>query len=109
MPLVLDPDAISETVLGDVVRSLREDLAETEELVLHPRGRVLDPASLETARELLRSARAILDRPGPLDRAALAAEANLAYAVLLAAIDLVKSHTDVPRVPAPRPAKTSAT
>jgi len=90
------------------VASLRQDLAETEEFVRNPGGKVLDPASLLTAHELLLSAREILARPGRQDRDALAKDANLAYAVLLAAIDLVKSHTDLPKVPPPRPAKPSS-
>jgi len=106
LPLVLDPDSLPEPILRGLLRSLREDLVETEELVRTPKGRVLDPASLETAHELLRSARAILDRSRRADRAGLAADANLAYAVMIAVIDLVKSHTDVPRVPPPRPAKS---
>ena len=105
MPLILDPSSYSEAALAELVRSLRADLLETEELVAHPHGTVRDPASLETARDLARSALAVLDRPALRSRAELAAEANLAYATMLAIVDLVKSHTDVPRVPrARRPA-----
>ena len=107
MTLVLDPERLPRKVLEDLRRGLREDLTETLELVLQPRGRVLDPASLRTAEELLRAASSLLDRPGDRDVHALAAEANLAYASMLAAIDLVKSHTDVPQVPPPRPSKTN--
>jgi hypothetical protein len=99
MPLVIDPESIPEPVLRELHRSLSEDLTETLEFVLHPRGAVIDPASLSTAEGLIQSARAVLGRPGTRDRIALAEEANLAYAVLLAAIDLVKSHTDLPIVP----------
>ena len=99
MPLVLDPKTLDGTTLESLRRGLRDDLKETLELVESPRGRVIDPASLDTARELVHAALAVLDRPGPDDRATLAADANLAYATMLAAIDLVKSHTDVPRVP----------
>jgi hypothetical protein len=102
MALVNDPDSLSEPVLDELVRSLAGDLDETVEMVEKPRGRVLDPASLVTARELLESARAVLRRPGPRSKAERAAEANLAYATLIAVIDLVKTHTDVPRVPPPR-------
>jgi len=105
MPLILDASALSEETLRELVRSLREDLKEMEEPILRPSARVLDPASLRTAEELLSSARAILDRPGVRDRVLLVAEANLAYAVLLALIDLLKSHTDVPKVPPPRPVR----
>lgn len=102
MPLVLDPRTLPPEVLNELAASLKSDLAETEELVLHPRGRVLDPASLETARELLLAVRAELDRPGDRTPDEVARDANVAYATMLAVIDLVKSHTEVPRVPAPR-------
>jgi hypothetical protein len=102
VPLILDPQKLSPTLLEQVRRELREGLGETLESIAHPRGKVLDPASLETAADLVRSAIAVLDRPGDRDPAALAAETNLAYATLLAGIDLVKMHTDVPRVPPPR-------
>ena len=104
MPLVLDPDRLPTEVLERLRTELREGLDETLESIAHPRGRVLDPASLETAAELVRAAIAQLDRPGPRDRGALGTDANLAYSSMLAAIDLVKMHTDVPRVPAPRKA-----
>jgi hypothetical protein len=102
MPLVLDPDRIPEPVLRELHRSLSDSLAETLELVEHPRGPVLDPASLSTAKELIASTQAVLVRPGERSRGELAAEANLAYATMVAAIDLVKSHTDVPTVPRSR-------
>jgi hypothetical protein len=102
MPLVLDPETIPETILHELLSSLSRDLAETLELVRHPRGTVQDPASLATADDLIQSALVQLERPGPRSRAELAAEANLAYATMLAAIDLVKSHTDVPTVPRAR-------
>jgi hypothetical protein len=103
MPLVSEPPSLSVEILQALLRSLREDLEETHELVLHPQGAVRDPVSLSTAAELLRSTRAILDHPGPRTPEALAAEVNLAYATMVAAIDLLKSHTDVPRVPRARP------
>jgi len=103
MPLVLDPDSLPEAVLRELHRSLSMDLAETLELVRHPSGAVRDPASLATADDLVRSVLAQLERPGPRGRSELATEANLAYATLLATIDLVKSHTDVPTVPRARP------
>jgi hypothetical protein len=102
MALVSEPDRMPEPVLRELVRSLREDLQESAAMIAEPRGRVLDPASLRTAAELLEAARATLDRPGERTRAELAADANLAYATMVALIDLVKSHTDVPKVPPPR-------
>ena len=103
MPLILDPEVLPRATLQELRRSLRADLADTLELVLHPRGAVLDPASLRTAEELVRAALAVLDRPEPTAVGPLAEDGNLAYASMLATIDLVKSHTDVPRVPPPRP------
>ncbi|MGP8075431.1 MAG: hypothetical protein ACLP8Y_01645 [Thermoplasmata archaeon] len=102
MPLVFDPSSLSPKAREELRQALRADLGETRELVEQPSGRVIDPASLETAAELLRSALANLDLPGPRSRGAAVADINLAYATLLAVIDLVKSHTDVPRVPRAR-------
>ncbi|HYB79944.1 MAG TPA: hypothetical protein VEG66_09360 [Thermoplasmata archaeon] len=103
MPLVLDPTKIPVEVLRTLRKSLRDDLAETAELVQRPAGKVLDPVGLETAGELLRSALARLDGPAPRTAVALGIDVNLAYATLLAVIDLVKAHTDLPRVPQRRP------
>jgi hypothetical protein len=102
VPLVLDPEKLPRDVLEELRRTLREDLAETLDAILYPPGAVRDPTSLETAQALVQAAMAVLDRPGARDPKALAEEANLAYATMLAAIDLLKSHTDVPRVPPPR-------
>ena len=103
MPLVLDPARLSREVLEQLHKTLRADLDETMQAVLRPRGAVLDASGLETARELLAATMAVLDRFGDRTADELAGEANLAYATLVAAVDLVKSHTDVPRVPPPRP------
>ena len=103
MPLVLEPEKLPRAVLEAVHREMRESVAETLELVRHPRGAVRQPASLVTAEELLTASIAQMDRPGARDASALASETNFAYAAMLAAIDLVKSHTDVPTVPQPRP------
>jgi len=54
---------------------------------------------MDTARDLLDSTLAHLAERGPRTLEAAAADINLAYATLLAVIDLVKSHTDGPRVP----------
>ena len=99
MSLVDDPEALPPTVLAELLSRLKEDLEETRGYVAAPKGRVLDPMSLRTARELVDAADALLGRPGPRDVRRQADVANLVYAVMLAAIDLVKSHTDVPRVP----------
>ena len=107
MAIVLDPTELTERSLEGLVSSLRADLKELlEGSIRNPRGPVLNPESLRTADELVGSAIALLERPGHRDREALANEANLAYAVLLAGIDLVKSHTDVPKVPRGPSART---
>ena len=99
MALVAESNEVSLATLQELFVALRTDLDDLEEMVAHPRGAVLDPASLRTASELLQSARALLRGTVPSDRGELARRSNLAYAVLRAVIDLVKSHTDVPRVP----------
>lgn len=101
-PLVLDPTSLPLATLRELRRSLRDDLVATRELVEHPGGTVHDPSSIETASELLRSTLVRLDAPAPRTAEALSADVNLAYATLLAVIDLVKSHTNVPRVPRSR-------
>jgi hypothetical protein len=100
--LVSEPDRLPRSVLEELVRSMRAELEEVEEMVTHPRGNVLDPESLRTAQELLEATRRMMDRAGPRTPTELADEANLAYAAVLSILDLVKSHTDVPKVPLPR-------
>jgi hypothetical protein len=107
MPLVLDPARLPEKILAQLVGDLHRDLEETLDLVRNPRGEVLDATSLRSAEELLESALAVLDAPGPRTAADWGREANLAYSAMVASIDLVKSHTAVPRVPAPRPRSTT--
>jgi hypothetical protein len=103
VPLILDPARYSDGALEALAREFAESLREVREMVDSPRGRVLDPASLEAARALLDASLAAVDPPASGDKARLAAQVNLGYAAMVAAIDLVKSHTDVPRVPPPRP------
>ena len=99
MSLVPPDSRVPDATLRELYDSLVADLPGLASMVLEPKGAVRDPASLATALELLDSARAVVDGPAPSDRAELLRRTNLAYAVLLAVIDLVKSHTDVPRVP----------
>jgi len=103
----MDPERFTDDSLAQLVRDLRRDLEETRDLIRNPRGRVLDAASLRSAEELIDATLAILDRPGPRDRDERAREANLTYAAMVTGIDLMKSHTEVPRVPAPRPSPKS--
>jgi len=101
--LVLDPLELPTETLEALRKSIRGDLAETEDLVRPPPGNVLDPVGLENAGESLRSTRARLDEPEPPTVETIAADVNLAYAALVTVIDLVKVHTDAPRVPRRRP------
>ncbi|HXY47632.1 MAG TPA: hypothetical protein VEK13_07040 [Thermoplasmata archaeon] len=105
MTLILHPDGIPKKKLRGIVENLRTELEATLETVRHPPDQVLDPASLETAEALLRATLAALDRPGPREPRALALDANLAYATLNAVVDLVKSHTAMPKVPIDRKSK----
>lgn len=102
MPLVLDPGALPHSVLTALRDSLHADLVETQEWVQHPDGQVRDPASIQAAGELLRSTLARLDVEGSRTPESLGADVNLAYATLVAVVDLVKSHTDGPIVPRKR-------
>ncbi|MGI0072099.1 MAG: hypothetical protein ACRECT_08575 [Thermoplasmata archaeon] len=102
MPLVLDPAHYDRATLESLAAEMATELAETREMAVQPRGAVRDPASLELARELVDATLAALGRPAPRTATELAVDVNLGYAVMLATIDLVKSHTVVPRVPGPR-------
>ena len=105
--LVLDPGRIGDAALLALVAEFRKELDEVREMATAPTARVTNPGGLDAAITLLDAAAAAMDRPGPRDGAALAADANLGYAAMVAAIALVKSSTDVPRVPPPRPVPTS--
>jgi hypothetical protein len=99
MPLVLEPGAYSTEQLTNLARELEDGLRETRELVATPKRPVRDPASLRTALDLVDAVLAATET-GERDAARrLAAQSNLLYAAMLAAIDLVKSHTDGPTVP----------
>jgi hypothetical protein len=102
MPLVLDPSRHSAGELRALLADLRGELTEARELIDHPRGAVPDPSGLTNAAELLGATLAYLDDGDDSNPAELVRKANLAYATLVAVIDLVKSHTDAPRVPRPR-------
>jgi hypothetical protein len=103
MPLLFDPDRANPETVRSLHAFFVESLEETLELVQNPRGRVIDPASLATAQELVEGALVLLRSPVERDAPSRAREVNVAYAAMIAAIDLVKSHTDMPRVPPPRP------
>lgn len=99
MALLLDPERHSVESLSALVEEFVRDLTELRETLDGSPHRVVDPASLVTAHELLDATLAILRAPGSGARAEFAAKANLGYATLVAVIDLYKSHTDAPRTP----------
>jgi hypothetical protein len=108
MPLIVEPGGYSRESLLALLRETREGLDETlGNLDAWPHA-VIDPLSFRTARDLLVDARALgedLGAQASQDR--LARVINVQYDVVLAAIDLMKSHSAVPsRVP--RPSTTSA-
>jgi hypothetical protein len=107
MALILDPRSYDRATLVALANEFLLELTEIRSMTVSPRGRVLDPASLDTARELVDAVLGSLHRAGERSPAELATEVNLAYATTIAALDLVKSHTDVPRVPAPRKGPTT--
>ena len=76
-----------------------ETLAEMRTALADPSRPVRDPASLVTARELIDATLARVSGKGTRRRDELAANVNLSYATMVAVIDLVKSHTDGPRIP----------
>ncbi len=99
MPLLFEDGNYTPETLTELLQELTTELEETRQLIQSPRGPVRDPVSLGTADALVVSVLDEIRREGSTDPAVLIRRANLAYATLLATIDLVKSHTDVPRVP----------
>ncbi len=107
MSLILNPHQYPTASLVTLRATMVEGLREVAEDLDSPRGKVVDPAGLERARDLIRAARGALSGEAPPDAERLAAEINLAYAATLAAVDLMKCHTDLPRVPRRRSAPTT--
>ena len=103
MPLILDPENYTPERLRELLAEQREGLTEYLEVLRQPPARVRDPASVRTAIDLVESAVSTIDRldQRSADRRSLADATNLGYSVMLAAIDLWKSHADVSKVPKP--------
>ncbi|MCI4324370.1 MAG: hypothetical protein L3K00_00560 [Thermoplasmata archaeon] len=101
MPLILDASQYPADQLRTLLRDQREGLEFYLELFRNPPARVLDPASLRAASDLPHDTITAIDRidSPSADSASLAAAANLGYSVMLATIDLWKSHADVSKVP----------
>ena len=105
MPLILNPSSHSVEQLREMLRANREDFRETLAGLERPPGDILEPLSLLTAADLVRGVVSLsesIDRP-EADTALLAAMVNVQYDTLLAAIDLMKSHVAMPKVPQRRP------
>jgi hypothetical protein len=101
MPLVLDPDSLPREQLTAMLRASGTELAELLAMTDAPPAAVREPLGVLTAGDLLRAAIRVgeaVDRPAT-DAATLAAALNLQYEAMLAAIDLVKMHTAMAKVP----------
>ncbi len=99
MPLIRDPAAHSVPELAALAAGFTATLVQLRDGLPAPSPHVIDPMSIETARELLDAALARMRDPTGRSPGPLAENVNLGYATMLAVIDLVKSHTDRPRVP----------
>lgn len=101
MALILDPSQHSTDRLRSLLLEEREGISEYLEMLQNPPKPARDPMSLRTTVELLTDALAAIDRldTPTADAGTLAAATNLGHSAMLAAIDLWKSHADVPRVP----------
>ena len=107
MPLILEPGAHSVAQLLELAKEQREGPLEIRERIDSiSASSVKDPASFRTARDLLQDAMEAMDHLGARsgDAAALAAATNIGYSAMLSAIDLMKSHSDVAKVPRATPA-----
>ncbi|MCI4358223.1 MAG: hypothetical protein L3J95_00325 [Thermoplasmata archaeon] len=106
MPLVADASGWDRDRLVELIRSQREGLIEILRRIRETEPVWRDPMSLRTARDLLTDV-------GALSESALAAPtaelsrlvevANVQYDAILAGVDLLKSHSNVPMVPRPSP------
>jgi hypothetical protein len=98
-----DPSSLDGPALQALDETLHAKLVATRTLVGHLAVALRDPSALEPASELLRATLALLDRPGRRDRDELLREVELTNAILVAVVDLVKSHADTPKAHRPRP------
>ena len=99
MSLILDAAALGRSKLLELIEEQRQGLEESIQNLEHWPARIRDPASFRTARELLTDVLA-LSRSVVGDEAIsvelLASVANVQYGALIASIDLMKSHSDLP-------------
>lgn len=104
MPLILDAGTHPIERLREMLRENQADFRETLAALDHPPGPVLDPMGLKNAGDLVRGVMALgdaIDRP-EAEPKLLAAMVNVQYETLVASIDLMKAHVDIPKVPRSR-------
>ncbi len=104
MPLLAEDSAISEEQLAKILRDHRMGIAGIVEQMQSPEFAGGPPYRFETAVDLGRQALsvfALAERPGA-PRELRIATVNLGQAVLLAIVDLFKTHGGLPRVPGGR-------
>jgi hypothetical protein len=101
VPLVLDPEALPMETLRALLKEQTEGVTELLEWATHPAAPVKETLGVLTALDLLKSALEVGRRAEHLqaNRAEIAAAVNVQYEASLAAIDLVKMHSDLPKVP----------
>ena len=97
MPLILDPAGWTRPRLIDLQKEMREGLQETLQNLDTWRFPVRDPGSFRTARDLVLDALTLGDGIGEETPLPLVASVvNVQYNAMLAAIDLMKSHSEMP-------------
>ncbi|MCI4369226.1 MAG: hypothetical protein L3K09_06670 [Thermoplasmata archaeon] len=101
MPIILANSSQSDSQLRQMIRDTQEGLDELAERMADSGFPMVEPMGIYTARELLGSVSelvASLSTKGS-DRAELVRVAIVQYDAMLAAIDLMKVHSSLPRVP----------
>ena len=104
MPLLAEDSAISEEQLAKILRDHRMEITGIIEQMRSPEFAGGPPYRFETAVDLGRqvlAVSALAERPGA-PRELRIATGNLGQAVLLAIVDLFKTHGGLPRVPGGR-------
>jgi len=102
MPLV--SASLPAAQLREMLEDQRNGLNELLEMLADPPARVNEPLSVLTAQDLVRAALVATQPRTEATEAELAASVNLLYECFLAAIDLLKVHSEMPKVPRGRKA-----
>lgn len=99
MPLLETTTVLSDEQIGTM---LRDHVRAVEGLVQRledPSFPAKEPLPIRTAVDLGRDFAALVERNPPADRAARVALLNVAYDTLMAILDIMKMHSDLPKVP----------